>query len=247
MLLKDKVILITGAATGIGRETALLFAKEGADLALLTGRNQAALDEVAEEAKKLGSKVYHGLADVANKEQIENFVKNSAECFGKLDGLVCCAGLFEPTPFLEGDEEVLRRAIDVNMMGVWYVTKAVAPYLIEQGGGSMVAITSSDAFTGCINYAPYSMAKAGVVGLYRTAALELGPKNVRCNMIAPGITDTALVHDRIVARREIYLDGSALRRIGEPIDIANACLYLSSDMSLQLTGQVLHINGGCYF
>ena len=150
-------------------------------------------------------------------------------------------------PFLEGDEDVLKRAIDVNMLGVWYVTKAVVPYLIEQGGGSMVAITSSDAFTGCINYAPYSMAKAGVVGMYRTAALELGLQNIRCNMIAPGITDTALVHDRIVERRDVYLDGSALRRIGEPIDIANACLYLSSDMSLQLTGQVLHINGGCYF
>ena len=155
--------------------------------------------------------------------------------------------MFEPTPFLEGDEAVLKRAIDVNMLGVWYVTKAVAPYLIEQGGGSMVAITSSDAFTGCINYAPYSMAKAGVVGMYRTVALELGPQNIRCNMIAPGITDTALVHDRIVERRDVYLDGAALRRIGEPIDIANACLYLSSDMSLQLTGQVLHINGGCYF
>lgn len=247
MLLENKAILITGAATGIGRETALLFAKEGADLALLTGKNQTALERVAEEVEKLGRKVYYGLADVANKEQVEDFVKKSVEYLGKLDGLVCCAGLFEPTPFLEGDEDVLKRAIDVNMLGVWYVTKAVAPYLIEQGGGSMVAITSSDAFTGCINYAPYSMAKAGVVGMYRTVALELGPQNIRCNMIAPGITDTALVHDRIVERRDVYLDGSALKRIGEPIDIANACLYLSSDMSLQLTGQVLHINGGCYF
>ena len=247
MLLENKTILITGAATGIGRETALLFAKEGADLALLTGKNQTALERVAEEVEKLGRKVYYGLADVANKEQVEDFVKKSVGHLGKLDGLVCCAGLFEPTPFLEGDEDVLKRAIDVNMLGVWYVTKAVAPYLIEQGGGSMVAITSSDAFTGCINYAPYSMAKAGVVGMYRTAALELGLQNIRCNMIAPGITDTALVHDRIVERRDVYLDGAALRRIGEPIDIANACLYLSSDMSLQLTGQVLHINGGCYF
>ena len=247
MLLENKAILITGAATGIGRETALLFAKEGADLALLTGKNQTALERVAEEVEKLGRKVYYGLADVANKEQVEDFVKKSVGHLGKLDGLVCCAGLFEPTPFLEGDEAVLKRAIDANMLGVWYVTKAVAPYLIEQGGGSMVAITSSDAFTGCINYAPYSMAKAGVVGMYRTVALELGPQNIRCNMIAPGITDTALVHDRIVERRDVYLDGAALRRIGEPIDIANACLYLSSDMSLQLTGQVLHINGGCYF
>lgn len=247
MLLKDKVILITGAATGIGRETALLFAREGANLALLTRKNKSALDEVSTKIKLQGNDIFSGLADVANKEEVENFVINAANHFGKIDGLVCAAGLFEPSPFLENNEQVLKRAIDVNMLGVWHITKAVAPYIINQGGGSMVAITSSDAFTGCVNYAPYSMAKAGIVGMYRTIALELGSKNVRCNMIAPGITDTALVHDRIVARREKYLDESALKRIGTPADIANACLYLSSNMSLQITGQVLHINGGCYF
>lgn len=243
---KGKKILISGAAGGIGKATALLMAEEGASVYLTTGSNRKGLDQVIKTITDKGGEAFGAAGDIRDINFLKEVAKDAAEKMRGIDVLVNNAGLFQEYNYLEqGNEQILRDAIDVNLMSVWNFTQTVVPYMLETGG-AIVNISSVDAFAGCKNYAPYAMAKAGVVGLTKTLAGELGSYGIRVNAVAPGITRTALVEDRIEKFHEKYVNESPLRTIGEAEDIANAILFLSCKMSRYITGQVIHPNGGCY-
>lgn len=245
MLLKDKNVLITGAGRGIGRQTAIDMVKEGAVI-LGAGLTQKNLDELEEEVKAIGGKIYTKAMDIADYADAKKGITELAEKAGGIDVLVNCAGIFEEAYFLEMTPEQWHRTVAIDLDGVYNITHVAAPYLVESKG-SIVSVSSQDAFYGCKGYSHYSACKAAVVGLTRTLAVELGPKGIRVNCVAPGITETDLTRDRIVAGRDAYLEKLPVGHIGMPEEISNTIIFLASEKASFITGQTIHPNGGMYF
>ena len=203
MLLENKKVLITGAGRGIGRQTAIDMAKEGA-IILGTGRTQAPLDEMSRMVKEKGGQVYTATMDIADYEESERVVKTLAGQAGGIDILINCAAIFEEAFFTDMTPEQWNRTVSIDLNGVYNVTHAAIPFIIK-AKGSVVNVVSQDAFYGCPGYSHYGACKAAVVGLTRTLARELGPAGVRLNCVAPGITETEMTKDRIAVGREGYL------------------------------------------
>lgn len=244
MLLENKKVLITGAGRGIGLQTAVDMAKEGAVI-LGAGLTQSNLDRMTEEVSKLGAEVYTQTMDIADYDDALKGVKTLAEQAGGIDVLVNCAGIFEEAFFLDMTPQQWHRTVAIDLDGVYNVTHAAIPYVIK-AKGSVVSVVSQDAFYGCPGYSHYSACKAAVVGLTRTLARELGPKGVRLNCVAPGITETDMTRDRIIKGREDYLEKLPVGHIGQPEEIASVIVFLASEKASYITGQVLHPNGGMY-
>ena len=244
MLLEGKKMLITGAERGIGRQIALQAAQERADL-LIVGILEEDLQKTAELIRALGKKAYAARMDITDYAAVQEMVPSLADQAGGLDILVNCAGIFKEAPFLEMTPAQWRQTVAVDLDGVYNVTHTAIPYII-QSRGNVVSIASQDAFYGCPNYSHYAACKAAVVGLSRTLARELGSTGVRFNCVAPGIIDTDMTHERIVSGEGEYLEKLPVGRIGRPKDIADAVLFLASDRASNITGQVIHCNGGMY-
>ena len=244
--LKGKVVFITGAGSGIGRQVAISMAECEA-IVVASDMNFSAATETAREIEKMKQIAYPVKCDITDVNQVGASAKETIDRFKKIDVLVNNAGLFKEVPFVSMNSRQWDQHLNVNLTGVYHVTREIVPYMIRNKAGSIVSISSLDAFQGCSGYAHYTAAKAGVLGLTKTLALELGPDNIRANAIAPGITETAMTKDRINARKDIYLKNIPLKRIGTPQDIANAVLFLASDRSSYITGQTLHVNGGWRF
>lgn len=245
-MLKGKTALITGAGRGIGREIALKMASQGASV-IIADIDEKTMEAVKEEASDLGVKSMAVKMDISDSNSVAAAVGKVLGEFGSIDILVNNAAIFREAPFLEMTPEQWQQTVDINITGMFNVTRALAPVMAENGSGSIISIASVDAFQGCRNYSHYAMTKAGVVGLSRTLAQELGPKSIRVNAIAPGIMLTEMTRDRVEANKDAYLARVPIGRIGVPEDIANAALFLASEMSSYITGQVLHVNGGMYF
>ncbi|MBV4541875.1 MULTISPECIES: SDR family NAD(P)-dependent oxidoreductase [Pseudomonas] len=245
MLLEGKIAIVTGAASarGIGRATAQAFAAHGAKVAILDLDLQAARDAAAQ----LGDGHLGLAANVADEAQVRDAVAEVLAHFGRIDVLVNNAGITQPVKTLDITGKDYDRILDVNLRGTLLMSQAVIPSMRAQRSGSIVCMSSVSAQRGggIFGGPHYSAAKAAVLGLGKAMARELGPDNVRVNAITPGLIHTditgGLMQDE---RRHAIIDGIPLGRLGEARDVANAALFLASDLSSYLTGITLDVNGG---
>ncbi|MFV3402597.1 MULTISPECIES: SDR family NAD(P)-dependent oxidoreductase [Pseudomonas] len=245
MLLEGKFAIVTGAASarGIGRATAQTFAAHGAKVAILDLDLQAARAAAAE----LGQGHLGVAANVADQAQVRDAVAQVLAHFGRIDVLVNNAGITQPVKTLEITDKDYDRILDVNLRGTLLMSQAVIPGMRAQRAGSIICMSSVSAQRGggIFGGPHYSAAKAGVLGLGKAMARELGPDNVRVNAITPGLIHTditgGLMQDE---RRHAIIEGIPLGRLGEARDVANAALFLASDLSSYLTGITLDVNGG---
>ncbi|MEM3573469.1 MAG: 3-oxoacyl-ACP reductase family protein [Nitrososphaeria archaeon] len=251
MRLKDKVCLVTGASRGIGRAIAITFGREGADVAVNYSRSREKAEEVVNEIIKFGRKAITVKADVSNKEEVNKMVETVIKEFGKIDVLVNNAGItWKPTKILEGTKEEWEKVLGVNLLGTYYCIQAVAPHMIKRRYGKIINISSLASIgTTFGEQVAYGPSKAAINILTKRLAYELGEYNICVNAIAPGLIKTEILS---VGRSEEELEKlfnkiasvTALRRIGEPQDIANVALFLASDESNFITGQVIVADGG---
>ncbi|MCS7102074.1 MAG: SDR family oxidoreductase [Burkholderiaceae bacterium] len=245
MLLKDRVAVITGAASprGIGKATARLFAEHGARVAILDLQAEAA----AQAARDIGPD-HLGLAcDVTVKGDCERAVAEVLARCGRIDVLVNNAGITQPLKLMDIQPQHYDAVLDVSLRGTLYMSQAVIPHMRARKSGSIVCMSSVSAQRGggIFGGPHYSAAKAGVLGLAKAMARELGPDNVRVNSITPGLIETDITGGRLTeAMKAEILKGIPLARLGEAIDVANCCLFLASDLSAYLTGVTLDVNGG---
>jgi 3-oxoacyl-[acyl-carrier protein] reductase len=243
MRLKDKVALITGAGQGIGRATALTFAREGAIVAV-ADINMTAATAVADEITRADGRAKPLFLDVARAESVEAAVRTLQESFGRVDVLVNNAGIVRDARMQKMSEEQFDAVIAVNLKGVWLCARAVAPLMSANGGGSIINAASVVGLYGNFGQTNYVAAKSGVIGMTKTWARELGPSGVRVNAIAPGFVATEMISSVPEKVLDSVQDKTPLRRLGRPEDIANAYLFLASDESSFITGHVLSVDGG---
>jgi NAD(P)-dependent dehydrogenase (short-subunit alcohol dehydrogenase family) len=255
MRLKDKVVILTGAASGIGRATAILFAKEGA-IQILSDIDELGLNEtykLINDEAKARTKII--VVDVRNQDEIKKMIEMTIEKFGRLDVLVVNAGVVRVGPvetFLESDFNLL---IDVNIKGTHYTCKYAVPYFKKQKFGSIITLASVAAHIGQTAHANYCSTKAAVLGYTRALALDLAPYNVRVNSVSPGATDTPMLQsdvakqakDRGLSYEEVkkeFEEEGVMGRWAKPEEIATGILFLATDESSYMTGADLRLDGG---
>lgn len=243
MRLESKVAIITGGGSGIGREAALLFAKEGAKV-VVADVNEKGGEETAAEIKKNGGDGFFAKLDVTNREQSRQVVKDSLGKYGRIDVLINNAGITQDALLSKMTEEQWERVIDVNLKGVFNCIQALVEVMVNQGSGAIINTSSIVGINGNIGQVNYAATKAGVIGVTKTLAKELGKKGIRVNAVAPGFIKTPMtsnVPDKIL---ETMKEKTPLRMLGEARDVAYAYLYLASDEARFVNGAVLCVDGG---
>ena len=247
--LDNRVALVTGAARGIGKEIALTLAREGADI-VANALHAPNLEILAEEIEKLGRRAKAVTADISNKADVDRMVDTAIATFGKIDILVCNAGITRFAPFLEMTEEDWDAVVNVDLKGTFLCGQAVARHMVPRKYGKIVNVSSLSGI-GARNHtmANYAASKAGVNNLSRVMALALGEYGINVNVVAPGVIKTEMglsrrTPDELAAYLELYEQQTALRRVGDVKDIANVVLFLASDDSSFMTGQVIVSDGG---
>ncbi len=249
MLLKDKVVLITGGSRGIGAAVAVEMAKQGADVAINSHSGGAATAEVIAAIEGHGRRCISVEGDVALPETATAFVNAAVEAFGKVDVFVSNAGICPFHAFLDMPAETLKRTMEVNLHGAYFMTQAAANQMVKQGqGGAIVAISSISALVGGEFQTHYTPTKAGVHSLMQSCAIALGRHGIRCNSVLPGTILTDINKDDLAdpAKRE-YMEGRIpLGRLGQPEDIGGAVAFLASDMAAYVTGAALLVDGGAF-
>jgi dehydrogenase/reductase SDR family protein 4 len=242
-MLKDKVALVTGASRGIGRAIAETFAREGAKV-VICGRKPETLEEVA---RAIGPAAIPMVCHVGRSEQIQSMVAQVTRELGCIDILVNNAATnVAQAPCLEIDEGMFDKMIEINLKSAFRLTQLVAPGMCERGSGSIINISSISGVRPQFEGLLYSMTKAALIMMTQSYALELGPKGVRVNAIAPGLIQTALsaYYWQDEARREERMEQQPIRHLGQPAEIAGVALLLASDRSSFMTGQTLVVDGG---
>lgn len=249
MLLKDKVVLITGGSRGIGAAVAVEMAKQGADVAINSYAGGEAAAEVIAAVEAHGRRCISVEGDVALPETAAAFVSAAVEAFGKVDVFVSNAGICPFHAFLDMPAETLKRTMEVNLHGAYFMTQAAANQMVRQGkGGAIVAISSISALVGGEFQTHYTPTKAGVHSLMQSCAIALGKHGIRCNSVLPGTILTDINKDDLAdpAKRE-YMEGRIpLGRLGQPEDIGGAVAFLASDMAAYVTGAALLVDGGAF-
>ena len=240
-LLEGKTALITGAARGIGKAIALKFAEEGANIAFT---DLAVNEETEAEIAALGVKAKSYASNAADFQQTEEVVKAVKEEFGSIDILVNNAGITKDGLMLRMSEQQWDAVLNVNLKSAFNFIHACAPIMLRQRSGSIINMSSVVGVHGNAGQCNYSASKAGMIGLAKSIAQELGPKGVRANAVAPGFIETAMTAQLPEEIRADWMKKIPLRRGGQVEDIANVCLFLASDMSSYVSGQVIQIDGG---
>jgi 3-oxoacyl-[acyl-carrier protein] reductase len=243
MRVKDKVVIITGGGSGIGKETGLLFAREGAKV-VVADVNEKAGVETVDTIKNAGGEAFFAKLDVSNREQTKQVVKDTIAKYGRIDVLINNAGIIQDALVVKMTEEQWDKVININLKGPFNCIQAVAEQMIAQGRGVILNISSIVALYGNVGQTNYAATKAGLVGMTKTLAKELGKKGIRVNAIAPGFIYTpmtATVPEKIL---DMMKEKTPLKRLGTPEDVANALLFLSSDDASFINGAVISVDGG---
>ena len=243
-MLKDKVAVITGGTRGIGRAIALKLAKEGANIAI----NYRSSDKEAEELKKIleeeGVKVLTLKGDVSNFEEAKNLMEKCKEFFGKIDILVNNAGITKDTLIMRMKEEDFDKVIEVNLKGTFNCAKHASAIMLKQRFGKIINMTSVVGIAGNAGQVNYSASKAGVIGLTKSLAKELGSRGITVNAVAPGFIKTDMTSSLSEKFKEEVSKNVPLKRLGDTEDVANLVKFLASDEANYITGQVINVDGG---
>jgi len=243
-LLEYKTVLITGASRGIGKGIATVFAEHGANVVFTYSSSVDAANALEKELKALGVQAKGYQSNAADFEQAQELVENVLSDFNTIDVLINNAGITKDNLLMRISEEDFDKVIEVNLKSVFNLTKAVQRTMLKQRNGSIINMSSVVGVKGNAGQSNYAASKAGIIGFSKSVALELGSRNIRCNVIAPGFIETemtAKLSEEVVAG---WRAGIPLKRGGTPNDVANACVFLASDLSSYITGQVINVDGG---
>lgn len=245
MTFANKSALITGASRGIGRAIAVELARGGADVAVV-GRDRAALEETAGycAGARVGAVAHVIVADVAKRQAVDAAVDETLARFGRIDAAIANAGQSVDALLMRLKDDVLDALIDVNLKSAFYLCSAVARPMMKQRSGSIVLVSSIVGLTGNAGQAAYAATKAGLTGLCKSAAKELGSRNIRVNAVAPGLIETAMTEKLPEAAREMLVKQAALGRPGTPEDVSGVVAFLCSEASGYITGQTIVVDGG---
>lgn len=235
--------MVTGASKGIGRSIALKFAQEGADVAFTYLSSVEQAQALEEELAAFGGQVLAVRSDASDFEAAQELVAESLKAFGKLDVLVNNAGITKDNLLMRMSEEDFDRVMKVNLNSIFNTTKAVIRPMMKQKAGSIINISSVVGVKGNAGQANYAASKAGIIGFTKSTALELGSRNIRCNALAPGFIETEMTERLDEATVQAWRDGIPMKRGGSPNEVADACVFLASDMSTYISGQVLNVCG----
>jgi 3-oxoacyl-[acyl-carrier protein] reductase len=244
--MKGRKVLITGGSRGIGRATALLFARAGADVAISYQRNEAAAADVRAEVEKLGRQCLVHRAEVASKNEVDEMVDGILRVWGTIDTVVNNVGVWTYLEMGDMDEAVYRELMGANLDGVFYVTNAVVPAMKARGRGWIVNVASTAAVRGEAFHSHYAASKGALIALTKSLAVELAPHGIRVNCVAPGWVDTDMCTGVFSepGYREKVRQSIPLKRIPPPEDIAGPILFMASNLAVHITGETLNVNGG---
>ncbi len=243
-LLEVNTAIITGASRGIGKGIAEVFAKLGANIAFTYSSSVEAANALEAELKEQGVKVKGYQSNAADFEQAQKLASDVVEEFGAIDILINNAGITKDNLLMRISEEDFDKVIEVNLKSVFNMTKAVQRTMLKQRKGSIINMSSVVGVKGNAGQTNYAASKAGILGFTKSVALELGSRNIRCNAIAPGFIETEMTAKLDEKTVQGWREGIPLKRGGTTEDVANACLYLASDLSAYVTGQTLNVDGG---
>jgi len=243
-MLTGKKAVITGASRGIGREIALRFAANGADVAVIYCGSREAAEELCGQIEALGRKASPYQCDVSDRESVKQTVGQIQSDFGGIDILVNNAGITIDRLVPQMKAEEFERVLNVNLKGAFHMIHQTYMLFARKRAGRIINISSVSGLTGSAGQANYSSAKAGLIGLTKSVARELARRNVTCNAIAPGLIDTAMTREMNEQAREQMKNTIPMKRMGKVEDVANLAVFLASDLSGYITGEVIRVDGG---
>ncbi|RRA94796.1 3-oxoacyl-[acyl-carrier-protein] reductase [Paenimyroides viscosum] len=243
-LLEGKTAIITGATRGIGRGIALTFAQQGANVAFTYSSSEEAAIALEKELTKLGVKARSYKSNAADFNEAQDLVDKVLEFFGTVDVLINNAGITKDNLLMRMSEADFDNVMDVNLKSVFNMTKAVQKTMLRTRNGVIINMSSVVGVKGNAGQANYAASKAGIIGFSKSVALELGSRNIRCNVVAPGFIETEMTAKLGEETVKGWTDAIPLKRGGTPEDIANTCVFLASDLATYITGQVINVDGG---